>query len=293
VIGLAMLCGALDGRGGWVAVRGLAPRPASLAADLAALRRPRWPDQPAVAVTIGQRARACSIRVASTGVTDQLRADLALSERSEERLAVERCLCALTFAGLPVLVDLVVTVGALAISPAAVAVAAVGLAAIGYLVPVLTLRSDAAGRRRASRVALGAYLDVVSILLAGGKGPTSALAEAATAGSGWLFEQLDRALRHAAATGRAPWDELTTLAERLALPDLYEFASSMTLAGTAGAGVRETLLAKADTLRVKSLAEAEAAAQHDSELLVIPTVALLIAVVLLLGFPAAYQIIGF
>ena len=67
----------------------------------------------------------------------------------------------------------------------------------------------------------------------------------------------------------------------------------MTLAGTAGAAVRDTLLAKADTLRVKALAEAEAAAQHDSELLVIPTVALLVAFVLLLGFPAAYQIMGF
>lgn len=287
-----MLCGALVGLGGWFLVRAVAPRPASLAADLAALRNPRWPDQPTVPVSIGQRGRAWAIRTASTGVTEQLRADLALTERTEERLAVERCLCALVFAGLPVLVDVVVSVGAISISPGAVAIAAVGLGAIGYLIPVLTLRSDAAKRRRASRVALGAYLDVVSILLAGGKGPTSALAEAAASGSGWLFAQLDRALRHAAATGRPPWEELAALAERLALPDLYEFASSMTLAGTAGAGVRETLLAKAETLRVKALAEAQAAAEHDSELLVIPTVALLIAFVLLLGFPAAYQIIG-
>jgi tight adherence protein C len=293
VIAAAMLCGALVGLGAWFLVRAVAPRPASLAADLATLRRPRWPDQPTVQPGFGQRARTAAIRMASTGMTEQLRADLALTERTEERLAVERCVTALVFAGLPLLVDVVVTVGAVTITPGAVAVAAAGFAATGYLVPVLTLRSEAAKRRRAARVALGAYLDVVSILLAGGKGPTSALAEAATAGSGWLFVQLDRALNHAAATGRAPWDELTTLAERLALPDLYEFASSMTLAGTAGAGVRETLLAKADTLRVKALAEAEATAQHDSELLVIPTVALLIAFVLLLGFPAAYQIIGF
>jgi hypothetical protein len=293
VIAVAMLCGGLAGLGGWFAVRAVAPRPASLASDLAELRQPRWPDQPAPPARFAQRLRAAAVRVSSTGVTDRLRADLAITGRSEERLAVERCACALVFAGLPVLVDVVFSMGAVTVSPAFVAATGVALGAVGYFVPVVTLRTEADKRRRASRVALGAYLDVVSILLAGGKGATSALTEAATTGSGWLFTQLDRALRHAAATGRPPWDELVGLAERLALPDLYEFASSMTLAGTAGAGVRDTLLAKAETLRVKALAEAEADAQHDSELLVIPTVALLIAFVLLLGFPAAYQIVGF
>jgi Flp pilus assembly protein TadB len=288
-----MLSGGLVGLGAWCVVRALSPQPASLTRDLAELRRPRWNDQSTAPPGWSTRVRMLAVRVASSGATEQLRADLALVERSEERLAVERCACALVFAALPLLFDGIVTIGAVGLSPMLVVVTALGLGVVGYFVPLVGVRSEASKRRRASRVALGAYLDVVSILLAGGKGPTSALADAATAGSGWLFSQLDRTLRHAAATGRQPWDELARLAERLALGDLYEFASSMTLAGTAGAGVRETLLAKADTLRVKALAEAEASAQHDSELLVIPTVALLVAFILLLGFPAAYQITGF
>lgn len=287
-----MAFGALAGVGLWCVVRAFAPQPASLERDLAALRTPA-----STAVSSGSwrdHLHRAAVRIGRWGPLDAtLRADLELLERSDERFAIERCTAALAFAALPIAFAAVVTSAAVQLDGALVLVATVTLATVGFFVPALTARSEADRRRRSARLALGAYLDVVAILLAGGRGPTSALADAASAGRGWLFSRIDRALRTAAATNATPWDELAELGERLALPDLFEFASSMTLAGTAGAAVRETLLAKADTLRAKALAEAEAQARHNSELLVLPAVALLVAFMLLLGFPAAYRIMGF
>ncbi len=286
-----MLAGALVGLGGWFAVRAFAAPAPSLQRDLLELQRPRWADD-APPVSVGERLRARALVLAAPTVRT-LRADLELLDRDEERFALDRCLMAAVFAALPIGFAAIVTLGSVTVAPAAVIVAAIGLGAVGFFVPAAMLRSEATRRRRDARLALGAYLDVVTILLAGGQGPTSALSEAARAGDGWFFARLRRAMDNAASAGAPAWDEIAKLGERLDLPDLYEFAMSITLAGTAGAGVRETLLAKAETLRSKALAEAEAEANHDSELLVIPTVALLIAFVLLLGFPAAYQIVGF
>jgi tight adherence protein C len=289
VMSLAM--GALVGAGVWCVVRAFAPQPLSLQRDLARLAQPAAPHD---ARSIADRLRQAAVRVGRLGSFDhRLRADLELLDRTEERFALERSITALVFAALPVLFAALVTPAAIEVGGGLVLVAAVGLGAVGFFVPVLTLRSEAERRRRSARLALGAYLDVVAIRLAGGAGPTSALADAAAAGQGWLFRRLDRAMRTSAAANTTPWDELAELAERLALSDLYEFASSMALAGTAGAAIRETLLAKADTLRTKALADAEADARHSSELLVLPAVAMLVAFMLLLGFPAAYRIMGF
>src|SRR3546814_6359339 len=53
-----------------------------------------------------------------------------------------------------------------------------------FSVPDLTLRSQAEGRRRDFRHALGSFLDLVVIGLAGGAGVESALADAASIGRG-------------------------------------------------------------------------------------------------------------
>jgi Flp pilus assembly protein TadB len=291
VILAIMALGAMTGAGLWCVVRAFAPQPASLARDLAALTQPVLSDG---ASSLRARTRQAAVRVGRWGSVDpRLRADLELLERSDERFAIERCTAALIFAALPVLFALVVAPASIALNGGLVLALSVGLGIVGFVLPVLTVRSEADKRRRSARLALGAYLDVVAILLAGGHGPTSALADAAAAGQGWLFRRLDRAMRTAAASNTTPWDELTELAERLALTDLFEFASSLALAGTAGAAVRDTLLAKADTLRTKALADAEAQARHSSELLVLPAVAMLVAFMLLLGFPATYRIMGF
>lgn len=288
-----LTAGALLGTGAWLLIRVCVGAPRSLSRDLARLALPAWPD---IEVTTSPRARWTQLLARAGGLggsEERLAPDLELVGRSPERLAVERCLSALALGVMPVVLSTMLTTGGLAISVGLIGVSAATFAAAGWVVPALTLQREATQRRRTARHALGAYLDVVAILLAGGHGPTGALVEAARIGEGWLFIKLRSALDHAAATGQPPWAEIARLAERTSLTDLFEFATAMSLAEGGGAAVRSTLLAKAETLRTKALADAEAAAHRSSELLVIPTVALLVAFMLLIGFPAAYRIMGF
>ncbi|WP_207312380.1 hypothetical protein [Lentzea alba] len=69
------------------------------------------------------------------------------------------------------------------------AVAIAAFAVVGFLLPDLKVREAARRRRSAFRHVLGAYLNLVRILLAGGAGVDSALSDAADVGAGWAFHQ--------------------------------------------------------------------------------------------------------
>ena len=73
--------------------------------------------------------------------------------------------------------------------------AAIILGAGGFFVPDLGIHVEAHKRRADFRHALGSFLDLVVISLAGGAGVEGALSEAAAIGQGWSFAQLRRALR--------------------------------------------------------------------------------------------------
>ena len=75
------------------------------------------------------------------------------------------------------------------------------LAPLGFVYPGLALRSEAADRRRAFRHALGAFLDVVAVSLASGRGVDTALRDGVHAGSGWPFVEIERALGRGTAAG--------------------------------------------------------------------------------------------
>jgi tight adherence protein C len=74
---------------------------------------------------------------------------------------------------------------------------AVTFAICGALLPNLVVHSDAERRRRAFKHALGAYLDLVSINLAAGRGVETALDRASRSGQGWMFTEIRQALYRA------------------------------------------------------------------------------------------------
>src|SRR4051812_41376760 len=119
-----------------------------------------------------------------------------------------------------------------------------GLAPVGFMLPALQLRSRAADRRRSFRHAFSAFLDVVSISLAGGRGVDSALHDAADSGQGWAFDELRGSLLSARLLGETPWAALARLGHELDIPELVELAASASLAGAEGARVRSSLAAK-------------------------------------------------
>jgi tight adherence protein C len=167
-----------------------------------------------------------------------------------------------------------------------------GMALAGILLPNVTVRTEAAKRRRSFNHSLSAFLDLVAVNLAAGRGIEGALDTAADAGRGWAFGEIRLALYRAKVMGETPWTGLDHLGEALGVSDLQELAASVSLAGDSGAKVRTSLAAKAQALRVKSLADAENAAQAATERMSLPVILLLCGFVIFIGFPAIMRVLN-
>jgi Flp pilus assembly protein TadB len=214
-------------------------------------------------------------------------ADLAICERSLGKYAQDRAIFALMFGGVPLIGGLLVgSLGGIRIPSAMLLLVSLVGAAGGFAFAVQDLHSDAEKKRREFRHALGSYLELVTILIAGGRGVESALYDAVELGQGDAYRQLRLALAGAQARRVAPWRSLGDLGRRLQVPTLEELESSMVLAGESGARVRESLVSKAKAMRIKDLNEIESEAQARSETMVFPVVMMFAAFLLLVGYPA-------
>jgi pilus assembly protein TadC len=108
---------------------------------------------------------------------------------------------------------------------------------------------------------------------------------AAEAGHGPAFSELRRAARQARLSGDAVWDALDDLGRRLRVAELREIAAAGSLAGESGAAVRQSLTAKARSLRQAALAEAETAARKQSQAMFMPLVLMGVGFVVFLIYP--------
>ncbi len=223
--------------------------------------------------------------------TASMRRDLTVLERPVDSYLIEKTM--LTVGGLLVPGSVVAAVGVLegGIGLQVPLVVAAGCALVGFVVPDLRVRRRAARCRADFRHALSAYLDLVVISLAGGAGVDSALHDSLNAGHGWAFGQLDRALTAARLTRTTPWTALTQLGTELDISELTELAASVSLAGTEGARVRQSLSAKAAALRGRELTDAETAAGEATERMSLPVVALLLGFLIFIAYPAVSQVL--
>ncbi len=161
---------------------------------------------------------------------------------------------------------------------------------LGFFVPDVLIHGEAAQRRRSFRHAFGAFLDLVAINLAGGAGVESALDDAVRVGNGWAFTRLADTLDHARLAGQTPWEGLGHLGRDLGVNELCELSSSLVLAGGEGAKVRESLTAKAVSMRRHQAAEAESKAQEASQKMTFPTAAMLFGFFIFLTYPSVVRI---
>jgi Flp pilus assembly protein TadB len=288
-----IVLGAVLGLGMLLIGRGLRPQPVPLEAALRELERPRWSGTPAAAGWRGRAQRwALGLDELPGARSTRRDADLAILERSLEAHALDRLLAAALGAGLPLLFSAVVTIGGIQPAPTLVLIASVLGAVGGYGYPEVTLRSEARQRRRDFRHALGAFLELVTIILAGGGGVESALDAAASTGTGWAFARLRHALVMSRLSHESPWAVLDRLAAEIDLPELAELSSSVGLAGDAGAKVRASLAAKAASMREHELAQAQAEAEAASERMSAPVVLMLTGFILLIGYPAVANVLS-
>lgn len=298
---LALVCGATAGAGLWIAARGWSPPRPSLAQALAQLRTTPEPhrllgiDETSESITV--RVGRPFARVLARGdpshllIGRRVRQDLAVLGRSPEVHIAEKSTLALFGLLLVPTTSALLALGGAHVPLAIPLWGALLFAAAGFFVPDLGIRAEAQARRRDFRHALGAFLDLVVIALAGGGGVETALSDAATIGNGWAFDQIRHALDTARLAREPPWSALGRLGSELGVPELAELAASVSLAGTEGAKVRASLAAKAASLRTHELADAETAAQAATERMSLPVVVLFAGFLAFIGYPAIEHVL--
>lgn len=167
------------------------------------------------------------------------------------------------------------------------------LAPLGAVAMVLArLRHDAEQRRQQATQAVGTYVDLVVLCLAGGMGVEGALDAAARIAEDPFSLRIAAVLDGARHAGRPPWQALAALGTDAGVSELVELAHTVSLAGTEGARIRATLTAKAETLRRRALATAESEANAMTERLFLPGAFLLIGFLMLIGYPALARILS-
>jgi tight adherence protein C len=297
----ALLLGLVFGFAAFATWRLLFPPTPPLSAAIARLQRRNEltritspGDETDVSDLVG-RTLGASIGRLVTGLglrLDRLEPDLRLLNRTVEQHLGLKVLTAFFGLALPQLVMLAMYLAGTPVGLPIPMVASLVLAVVFFFVPDLTLRSEANARRDSFRHALGSFLDLVVISLAGGAGVESALRDAAAIGRGWAFGQLRNALDVATLTGETPWAALTRLGDELGINELAELSASVSLAGTEGARVRDSLAVKATSLRDHALAQAESEAQADTEAMALPVVLLFVGFLILIGYPAVSSVLG-
>ena len=285
VIAVLLGCGVAAGL--MIAGRGLRPRPPSISELLDTLDRPvKAKSVESTEDRVGRWGSGLVTRLTFTEVGD-LRSRLRVSDKTIVRFAYEKILGAVGGFALPVIYLGASFFDELPSIPIVLALLlAVAFGALGFVTPDLILAGEAEERRAGFRRALSGYLDVVSILIAGGGGIESALQYAADAGDGWAFAEIRQALARARVRQESPWDALENLGSELGVAELSDLASSLALSGSQGARIRSSLTAKADTLRSDEQNAIETAAEVKNQKMAVPLACLSLGLFLFIGFGA-------
>ena len=141
---------------------------------------------------------------------------------------------------------------------------------------------------------VSSFLDLVAMNLAGGRGVPEALPVGGRpqrrlgAWSGSATPSQTARLQ-----GITPWAALGELGEEMAVDELRDLAAALALVAEDGAKVRDSLAARAVSMRQRELADAEGrAAQARSQSMLIAQLLLCVGFLLFLTYPAVARVLG-
>ncbi len=296
---VGMVLGALAGVGIVGLVRGLSAAPPSLEALVTALDRPIRVRPPTESIGHrGERLGAVVIdrleagRLAGHPRWSDLRSCLEVTGESPEQLATKVLLAGAVGLLAPSALWALSRVVGSAVPLATAVVAGLVAGPLCATAPWLGLLRRAQARRRHFCSVVGSFVDLVTLSLAGGVGIEGALLAASQVSPDWASQRMGRVLLRARDSGESPWSALGRLGHDLGVPELVELSSTLQLAGTEGARIRQSLSARAVALRHHEQAEAESAANATTERLFLPGSLLLIGFLLFVGYPAFSRILG-
>lgn len=166
------------------------------------------------------------------------------------------------------------------------------VAVIFFFLPDLEVKQKADQRRRDFRHAIGAFLDLVAMSLAGGRGVPEALMSASEIGGGWAMGLIKDTLANARITGRTPWQALGKLGEEIKIDELRDLSAALSLVAEDGAKVRESLTARAATLRRREIAELQGQAGERSQSMLVAQMIMCAGFMVFLIYPAITVLLG-
>lgn len=295
----ACLVGAVFGLGVFALIRALTPNRRSAVSTIAqidALRATGATTDSAVSsakaegwrAQLGQRVAAFYLQ--QGWEQRSLRADLAVLDRSWEAfLATKTVLAAAGVVFGPALFAVGAEIG-FGISPIIPVWLALLFGAVFFLLPDLEVRRDATSKRKDLRRVIGAYLDLVSMNLAGGRGLPEALMAAAEISDGWALMRIRNCLADARITGTSQWVALGRLGDELGIEELQDLGVTLALVADDGAKVRDSLASRAETMRHRELSEIEGQAGEQSQSMLVAQMLLAAGFLVFLIYPAAMRV---
>lgn len=219
-----------------------------------------------------------------------VRADLALLDQSYETyLATKVLLPAVALAFTPILV-----LAAATVAKVSVTVPLWGgllIAVMFFFFPDLQVKQDAARLRADFRHVVGAFLDLVSMNLAGGRGVPEALMSASQIGDGWAMRRIREALANARISGKTPWQALGLLGEEINVAELRDLSAALTLVADDGAKIRQSLGARAASMRSREISDIEGKAGERSQSMLVAQLLFCLAFLIFLLFPALTSVL--
>lgn len=299
----ALVIGGLTGLALFLAIFALIPRRVSLASRIAAFDASR-------AAPLRGRAGGDTAGSGETALTRRLgtaaerfcaelgwqfpslRASLRLTGKSFEAFLGTKVLLAVFGFVFPLLLLTGASLLGLHLSIAVPVWVGLVFAVVFFFLPDLELRSEVAKRRRDFRHAIGAFLDLVAMNLAGGRGVPEALMAASEIGEGWAFWRIRDALSNARLTGQTSWQALGLLGEDVQVDELRDLAGALSLVAEDGAKVRESLTARAVSLRRRELADLEGQAAERSQSMLVAQMVMAGAFLVFLIYPAVQVLLN-
>jgi len=172
-------------------------------------------------------------------------------------------------------------------APLAVGVIA---AVAAFMAPDYDTRKEAKARRAVFTEQLSIFFDLVSLKMAGHAAAASALPEAAERGGGWPMILIRDTLFRARQTNANEWDALSKLGERIGVADLRDLGALVKLVADDGAQVRDTLTARAASMRRARLADEEGSADERNQSMRLAQILIMIGFAIFVGYPAFVNI---
>ena len=284
---LPLTIGAAMGLGVWLIAVAVIPSRPSLASTISRLHRP-----PAVSLRSDTNATGIEligkwiIRRVGPDRFGRYSAHLSVLDRPAEVFAAHCALAAVAGLAFPIVATTVLAAAGIGVNILIPIWISLLFAVIGVFLVVARLADAADEQRKTLLLQLGAFLDVLSMLLAAAEADEQALQLAARAGDGRLFNALARSFRDAGISGRPMLTGMDDLGKRWEIDELRSIASAGSLASSGGAAVRRTLMAKSRSMRSAQLAAEETDARLRSSKLSLPQFLIAIGLIVMLLYPA-------